>query len=62
MIEQINRLYEREVQDNELLKSWVNKLAEFILINYYQTEYIDENQWNSRKMEIVKKIVKGEQL
>lgn len=59
MIEQINRLYEREVQDNELLKSWVNKLAEFILINYYQTEYIDENQWNSRKMEIVKKIVKG---
>ncbi len=60
MIEQINRLYEREVQDNELLKSWVNKLAEFILINYYQTEYIDENQWNSRKMEIVKKIVKGE--
>lgn len=60
MIEQINRLYEREVQDNELLKSWVNKLAEFILINYYQTEYIDENQWNYRKMEIVKKIVKGE--
>ena len=60
MIEQINRLYEREVQDNELLKSWVNKLAEFILINYYQTEYIDENQWNSRKMEIVEKIVKGE--
>lgn len=60
MIEQINRLYEREVQDNELLKSWVNKLAEFILINYYQTEYINENQWNSRKMEIVKKIVKGE--
>ena len=40
MIELRNRLYEREVQDNELLKSWVNKLAEFILINYYQFDLV----------------------
>ena len=31
MIEQINKLYENEVKDNEMLKSWVDKLADFIL-------------------------------
>ena len=60
MIEQINKLYENEVKDNEMLKSWVDKLADFILVNYYQMTYVDERQWNARKMQIVKKIVKGE--
>ena len=60
MIEQINKLYENEVKDNEMLKSWVDKLADFILVNYYQMIYVDERQWNARKMQIVKEIVKGE--
>lgn len=60
MIEQINKLYENEVKDNEMLKSWVDKLADFILANYYQMTYVDERQWNARKMQIVKEIVKGE--
>lgn len=60
MIEQINKLYENEVKDNELLKSWVDKLADFILTNHYQMTYVDEKQWNKRKMEIVREIVKGE--
>ena len=60
MIEQINKLYENEVKDNEMLKSWVDKLADFILVNYYQMTYVDERQWNTRKMQIVKEIVKGE--
>ena len=60
MIEQINKLYENEVKDNEMLKSWVDKLADFILVNYYQMTYVDERQWNASKMQIVKEIVKGE--
>lgn len=60
MIEQINKLYENEVKDNELLKSWVDKLADFILTNYYQMTYVDKEQWNARKMEVVRNIVKGE--
>ena len=60
MIEQINKLYENEVKDNELLKSWVDKLADFILTNYYQMTYVDKKQWNARKMEVVRNIVKGE--
>ena len=56
MIEQINKLYENEVKDNELLKSWVDKLADFILINYYQMTYVDKEQWNTRKKEIVREI------
>ena len=60
MIEQINKLYENEDKDNEMLKSWVDKLADFILVNYYQMTYVDERQWNARKMQIVKEIVKGE--
>lgn len=60
MIEQINRLYEKEVEDNKVLKSWIDKLADFILINYYQMTYVDKEQWNARKEEIVRKICLGE--
>lgn len=60
MIEEINRLYEKEVEDNKMLMSWVDKLADFILSNHYQMTYVDERQWNARKMEIVREIIKGE--
>lgn len=60
MIEQINRLYEKEVEDNKVLKSWIDKLADFILINYYQMTYVDKEQWNARKEEVVRKICLGE--
>ena len=35
MIEQLNKLYEKEVEDNKVLKSWIDKLADFILINKF---------------------------
>lgn len=60
MIEQLNKLYEKEVEDNKVLKSWVDKLADFILINYYQMTYVDTEQWNTRKEEVVRKICLGE--
>lgn len=60
MIEQLNKLYEKEVEDNKILKSWIDKLADFILINYYQMTYVDTEQWNARKEEVVRKICLGE--
>lgn len=60
MIEQLNKLYEKEVEDNKVLKSWIDKLADFILINYYQMTYVDTDQWNTRKEEVVRKICLGE--
>lgn len=60
MIEQLNKLYEKEVEDNKVLKSWIDKLADFILINYYQMTYVDTDQWNERKEEVVRKICLGE--
>ena len=60
MIEQLNKLYEKEVEDNKVLKSWVDKLADFILINYYQMTYVDEEQFKMKKREIVEEICKGE--
>ena len=41
MIEQLNKLYEKEVEDNKVLKSWIDKLADFLLINCYQMTYVD---------------------
>ena len=60
MIEQLNKLYEKEVEDNKVLKSWIDKLADFILINYYQMTYVDTDQWNVKKEEVVRKICLGE--
>ena len=60
MIEQLNKLYEKEAEDNKVLKSWIDKLADFILINYYQMTYVDTDQWNTRKEEVVRKICLGE--
>lgn len=56
MINELNEMYMRELEDNEQLKKWVDKLADFILNNYYQMTYIDENQWNIRKEEVVREI------
>ncbi len=60
MIEQLNKLYEKEVEDNKVLKSWVDKLAEFIIIHYYLEKFEDEEQWNAKKEEIVRRICLGE--
>lgn len=60
MIEHLNRLYLKEVEDNKCLKSWVDKLAEFILNEHYKMTYVDEEQWTEKKEEIVRKICLGE--
>lgn len=60
MIEQLNKLYEKEVEDNKVLKSWVDKLAEFIMIHYYLEKFEDEEQWSAKKEEIVRRICLGE--
>lgn len=60
MIEQLNKLYEKEVEDNKVLKSWVDKLAEFIIIHYYLEKFENEEQWNAKKEEIVRRICLGE--
>lgn len=53
MISYINELYKKEVEDNKELRDWVDKLADFILSNHYQITYVDEQQWNKKKREIV---------
>lgn len=60
MIEQINNLYEKEVEDNKVLKSWIDKLAEFILIQYYCEKFESKEQWDAKKEEVVRKICLGE--
>lgn len=56
MISYINKLYKKEVEDNKELRDWVDKLADFILSNHYQITYVDEQQWNKKKREIVEEI------
>lgn len=51
--------YKNEVEDNERLKEWIDKLTEFLMIHYYMTTYVDEIQWNNKKKEIVRKICVG---
>lgn len=60
MIEHLNRLYLKEVEDNKCLKVWIDKLAEFILNEHYCMTYVDEKQWQTKKEEIVRKICLGE--
>lgn len=60
MIEHLNRLYLKEVEDNKCLKSWVDKLAEFILNEHYCIIFENEEQWQIKKEEIVRKICLGE--
>ena len=60
MIEHLNRLYLKEVEDNKCLKSWVDKLAEFILNEHYCIAFENEEQWRIKKEEIVIKICLGE--
>ena len=60
MIEHLNRLYLKEVEDNKCLKSWVDKLAEFILNEQYCITFENEEQWKIKKEEIVRKICLGE--
>lgn len=57
MINYINNLYEESVKDNKELKEWIDKLADFILTNYYKMTYVDNNQWKERKLEVVRSIV-----
>lgn len=60
MIEKINDLYNKEVEDNKVLKKWIDKLSNFILINYYKEKYVNEEQWNFMKKKIVKEIIEGD--
>lgn len=60
MIEHLNSLYMKEVEDNKCLKEWIDKLAEFILNEHCKMTYVDEKQWIEKKKEIVKKICLGE--
>lgn len=60
MIEHLNRLYLKEVEDNKCLKLWVDKLAEFILSEHYYITFENEEQWKIKKEEIVRKICLGE--
>lgn len=60
MIEHLNRLYLKEVEDNKCLKSWIDKMAEFILNEHYMMTYVDERQWREKKKEIIRKICIGE--
>ncbi|MFR3182470.1 MAG: hypothetical protein ACLTPN_02495 [Clostridia bacterium] len=56
MISYINELYKKEVEDNKELKEWIDKLAEFILVEHYRTTYVDKEQFNRKKREIVEEI------
>lgn len=56
VINHINELYEKEVEDNKLLSEWVDKLASFILESCLGIAYIDDEQWNERKRAIVEDI------
>lgn len=60
MIEHLNRLYLKEVEDNKCLKVWIDKLAEFILSEHYCITFENEEQWKIKKEEIVRKICLGE--
>lgn len=60
MIEHLNRLYLKEVEDNKCLKLWIDKLAEFILSEHYYITFENEEQWKIKKEEIVRKICLGE--
>ena len=60
MIEHLNRLYLKEVEDNKCLKLWIDKLAEFILSEHYYITLENEEQWKIKKEEIVRKICLGE--
>lgn len=56
MINYINELYKQEVEDNKELKEWIDKLAEFILVEHYRITYVDKEQFNNKKREIVEEI------
>jgi hypothetical protein len=56
MINYINGLYKQEVEDNKELKEWIDKLAEFILVEHYRITYVDKEQFNNKKREIVERI------
>lgn len=60
MIEHLNRLYMEKVEENKDLALCVNKLAEFILNEYYHITYVSKEQWELKKEEIVRKICLGE--
>lgn len=60
MIEHLNRLYMEKVEENKNLALCVNKLAEFILNEYYHATYVNKEQWELKKEEIVRKICLGE--
>ena len=63
MINDINKLYKQEVDDNKDLKLWIDELADFILSEHYKMTYVDNEQWAKRKMEIIKDICKiGEEI
>lgn len=48
--------YNQQVADNEELKEWINKLTEFLLINYYHTEIEDIDQWSEAKKNVIRTI------
>lgn len=48
--------YNQLVEDNNQLKKWIDQLSEFLLINYYQTEFEDIDQWSEAKKNVIKNI------
>lgn len=48
--------YNELVKDNEELRSWIDKLSEFLLINYYHTSIDDIDQWSEAKKKVVRDI------
>lgn len=48
--------YNQLVEDNNQLKQWIDQLSEFLLINYYQTEFEDIDQWSEAKKNVIKNI------
>ena len=53
MIEHLNRLYMEKVEENKDLALCVNKLAEFILNEYYHITYVRKEQLELKKEDIV---------
>lgn len=60
MANNIEELYMLEVEKSNMLREWVDKMADFILSEHFYVTYVDEKQWKQTKERIVRKICIGE--
>ena len=59
MANNIEELYMLEVEKSNILRDWVDKMADFILSEHFYEPYINKEQWKKERERIVRKICLG---